>query len=259
MSDQFKFGSWIFNPAAGQLSSVAGDVSLEYRSAQALTLLLDNAGELVTQDDFVKTIWNGRSVSANSVAVVIGDLRRALGDDARKPQFIETVPKRGYRWIGDVSKSAERAQEPVSGDVRRKSFGSLAGLGLILFAAIAAFLLLRPSSAPDIGVALSVGEFVNETQNPEHDPLSPAVRELVSTELSKYDSLTVSANGDVPIRVSGKLFMWNDRVSASLHAEDVATGERIWSGMASGPKEKLPGQIQAELKEFAETLVGPEY
>ena len=137
----------------------------------------------------------------------------------------------------------------------RKSFGSLAGLALILLAAFAAFYFFKPSSQTSVqSTALSVGEFVNETQNAEHDPLSPAVRELVSTELAKYDALTVSANGDVPIRVSGKLFMWNDRVSASLHAEDVATGERIWSGMASGPKEKLPGQIQGELRELAQLL-----
>ena len=60
-------------------------------------MLCEAGGDVVSQEQLIDGVWQGRALSENSVAVVIGQLRRALDDDAREPRLIETIPKRGYR------------------------------------------------------------------------------------------------------------------------------------------------------------------
>src|SRR4051794_5789758 len=93
----YRVGEWQFHPASGELRRGAELRRLEPRAARTLELLCGARGAVVSQDELIKDVWDGRSLSENSVAVVIGQLRRALGDDARDPKLIETIPKRGYR------------------------------------------------------------------------------------------------------------------------------------------------------------------
>lgn len=257
MATQYKIGKLIYTAAEGRLSSSDEDVVLEFRTAQCLNLLLERQGEIVTHEDFVSLIWDGRAVSANSVAVVIGDLRRALGDNAKQPSFIETVPKRGYRWIGDVSLNATSTETTGTGKQNNETrLGRLFPLALflpaLLFVGLFAFGAL--SSPAHEKTRIAVDLFVNDTQNPAHDPLSISITELVSTELSRHEGIAISTDNQTNIRVTGKLIMWSGHVATSLHAEDVANGERIWSGMASGPEDLLPSQIKTEIQEFSDML-----
>src|SRR5215207_8904327 len=92
-----RVGGWEFLAATGELRRRTEVRRLEPRAAKALELLLDAGGEVVSQEELIAKVWGGRSLSDNSVSVVIGQLRKALDDDAREPKLIETIPKRGYR------------------------------------------------------------------------------------------------------------------------------------------------------------------
>src|SRR3954464_1637110 len=92
-----RIGAWEFSPATGELRRRTDLRRLEPRAAKALEMLCEAGGEVVSQEQLIDGVWQGRSLSENSVAVVIGQLRRALDDDAREPRLIETIPKRGYR------------------------------------------------------------------------------------------------------------------------------------------------------------------
>jgi DNA-binding winged helix-turn-helix (wHTH) protein len=92
-----RIGGWEFLPATGELRRRTDLRRLEPRAARTLELLCEAKGEVVSQEELIAAVWQGRALSENSVAVVIGQLRRALEDDAREPRLIESIPKRGYR------------------------------------------------------------------------------------------------------------------------------------------------------------------
>jgi hypothetical protein len=190
-------------------------------------------------------------VSPNSVAVVISDIRRALGDDPKAPRFVETLPKRGYRLIADAA--PETASDPnVVEQARSVPLLALAALPLIA-ALVYIMGQFYNAQAPAVGVlSVTVSAAVNETGDQQYDPLTASVTELLSVELARHEAVKVSTRSNASVIVSGKLILWDGHPSMSIHAESVATGEIIWSGMASGPETLLPRQVREEISEFAE-------
>ena len=89
-------------------------VELSSRYFDALALLVRQAGTLVTKDGFLDEVWRGIPVTDEALTQCIKSLRRALGDDAARPHFIETVPKHGYRFIAPVETLAEVAAPALS-------------------------------------------------------------------------------------------------------------------------------------------------
>jgi len=78
-------------------------IELGSRYFDALALLVSRRGELVTKDVFMEQVWHGIPVTDEALTQCIRTLRRALGDDAANPRFIETVPKHGYRFVAEQS------------------------------------------------------------------------------------------------------------------------------------------------------------
>ena len=115
-TQHYRIGGWTFRAGENELVQGGERRRLEDRAARTLELLCRRAGEAVGQDEIIAQVWNGRSQSPNSIPVVIGQLRRALGDDARSPRFIETVPKRGYRLVarGVRDRWPGRSRRPVA-------------------------------------------------------------------------------------------------------------------------------------------------
>jgi AcrR family transcriptional regulator len=85
-----------------------------------LAFLATTSGRVVSKDEIIDAVWEGRVIAETTLTRSIADLRRALGDDQRSPVYIETIAKRGYRLVATVS--FERRHEPVSADTRRIDF-----------------------------------------------------------------------------------------------------------------------------------------
>ena len=100
--DACRIGAWMFLPDSNELRSGESRRRIEDRAAHTLALLCRRRGQIVSQDEILAEVWNGRAISANSVPVLIKDIRKALGDDAREPRHIETVAKRGYRLLAEI-------------------------------------------------------------------------------------------------------------------------------------------------------------
>lgn len=81
-------------------------VDLSGRYFDALALLVGAPGALVSKERFLEEVWRGVPVTDEALTQCVKALRRALGDDATRPRFIETVPKYGYRFIAEVSEGA---------------------------------------------------------------------------------------------------------------------------------------------------------
>src|SRR5512142_1671525 len=108
MSRVVRFGGFEVDLSLGQLRKRNTRVHLREQSFQVLVSLLERPGELVTREDLRRRLWgDGVFVDFdNNLNIAVARLREALGDSAERPRFIETLPKRGYRFIGSLSKPA---------------------------------------------------------------------------------------------------------------------------------------------------------
>src|SRR5260370_39214046 len=114
---------------AGELSKAGRKIRLSVLPFQALALLLERPGEVVTREEFDKTLWPGDTFVDfdHSLNTAIKKLRQALGDDNKKPRFVETLPKRGYRFIGTVEQ-ATRVSTPAKTPAATSRVGRIAKL-----------------------------------------------------------------------------------------------------------------------------------
>lgn len=103
-AERYSFAGFQLNPAQRQLFYHGQLQELNSRYLDALLLLLQHAGELVSKQQFFEQVWPGLVVSDEALTQCIRTLRRVLGDNATAPRFIETVPKHGYRFIAAVSR-----------------------------------------------------------------------------------------------------------------------------------------------------------
>jgi DNA-binding winged helix-turn-helix (wHTH) protein len=99
----FRFERFQLDPANRRLSRDGVAVDLNARYLDALTLLVEARGGLVSKTRFMDEVWRGVPVTDEALTQCVRTLRRQLGDDAARPRIIETVPKHGYRFIAPVS------------------------------------------------------------------------------------------------------------------------------------------------------------
>ncbi len=116
MSDLLCFDGFEVDLAGGQLRKRGVRIGLRDQPFQVLASLLEHPGQVVTREDLRRRLWPDDVVVNydNSLNISIARLRAVLGDSAENPRFIETLPKRGYRFIGDVSSRPRPAQEGLA-------------------------------------------------------------------------------------------------------------------------------------------------
>jgi len=95
-------GDWHVDPASGEVSRKGQTTRLEVRAMRLLLCLADHPGEVVSIEQLLDQGWAGVIVSSDSVYQAMTSLRRQLGDDAKQPTYIETVPRLGYRMVAKV-------------------------------------------------------------------------------------------------------------------------------------------------------------
>ncbi len=108
------FGAFEVDSRAGELRKGGRKVKLQDQPFQILTLLLEHPGEVVTREDIQKKLWPTDTFVdfEHSLNTAVTKLRQALGDDADNPRFVETLPRRGYRFVGTLNGNQPSAQSP---------------------------------------------------------------------------------------------------------------------------------------------------
>jgi pimeloyl-ACP methyl ester carboxylesterase/DNA-binding winged helix-turn-helix (wHTH) protein/class 3 adenylate cyclase len=115
------FGRFRLDPASGQLYGDSRPIPLAPKALSLLEYLVERPGRLVKKSELLDAVWPGVFVADGALKVCIREIRRALGDDAQSPRFIETAHRRGYRFIADVGHgsaiSRPAAKAPASAPV----------------------------------------------------------------------------------------------------------------------------------------------
>jgi transcriptional activator of cad operon len=118
-SETLRIGAWYVNPASGEIrrdKEQGGEtVRLDERAMRLLLCLAQHAGEIVAIDELLNQVWPGINVGQDSVYQAVTSLRRVLGDDAKNPVFIATIPRLGYKMVATVTRDPEQVQHGSPG------------------------------------------------------------------------------------------------------------------------------------------------
>jgi DNA-binding winged helix-turn-helix (wHTH) protein len=123
----FFVADWRVRPALGQLEREDVAVSVEARSLQVLACLARHAPNVVSKQRLIREVWGESFVSDEVLSHAIWELRKVFGDEARKPRFIQTIAKKGYRLLAEVSYGA--APEPLAAGCRIGNYEILEPVG----------------------------------------------------------------------------------------------------------------------------------
>jgi TolB-like protein/DNA-binding winged helix-turn-helix (wHTH) protein/Tfp pilus assembly protein PilF len=100
-------GSWRVDAGTGELRRGVATQRVEPKVAEVLVYLAQRSGQMVSREELLSAVWPGVVVGDDALTQAVIKLRKALGDDARRPAYIETLAKRGYRLIAPVARVAE--------------------------------------------------------------------------------------------------------------------------------------------------------
>jgi len=112
-TEVWTFGAFILDPRERVLRRAGEAVALKPKDVEVLLALVERHGELVEKSALLDQVWRGVTVEECNLSQHVATLRRALGDDARVPAFIETVPRRGYRFVAPVGVAERPARTPT--------------------------------------------------------------------------------------------------------------------------------------------------
>ena len=178
-------GDWRVDPQLGQMTRGTENVRLEARTLRLLMYLANRAGETVSIDELLDQVWSGVVVTQDSVYQAVTTLRRLLGDDAKEPKYIVTVPRLGYRLIAPVRAAVDEpalALPPPTAVPRRFVWWCAAAA---LLAAVSV-LLWRVATLPDAKsvAVLPVHDLTSQAMDQEYfaDGLTEALIDRLSRE-----------------------------------------------------------------------------
>jgi DNA-binding winged helix-turn-helix (wHTH) protein/TolB-like protein/Tfp pilus assembly protein PilF len=128
----YVFGAFRLDPIEKVLTHEAQPVTLTPKALDTLIALVERHGRLVAKEDLLRLVWPDAFVEENNLAQNISTLRRVLGESADGPRFIETVPKRGYRFVFPVTKESSGDDDVVPVRHRARMWSAIAALAVLL-------------------------------------------------------------------------------------------------------------------------------
>ena len=251
----YEFGRFTLLPTEKRLLSDREVVPLAPKVFDTLVLLVENQGRLVQKDELLKALWPNSVVEEQALAHNISQLRKVLRDPAEDPKFIETVPKRGYRFIASVrtlseplpvlaSPALSSAVPSAGGRLRlpRWRVPAVLAVVLVLTAGTTAYVYFprtRPEAARALPAihSLAVLPFVNISGDKQQEYFSDGLTEELLNSLSRINELQVAA------RTSSFYFKGKDvdlpTIAQRLNVASVLEG----SVRRSGNKVRITAQL----------------
>ncbi|HEY2944851.1 MAG TPA: winged helix-turn-helix domain-containing protein [Vicinamibacteria bacterium] len=241
----YRFGDFEFDPRTAELRRQGRKVRLREQPAQILTLLLARPGDLVTREEARQALWPGDTFVDFDVGLnsAVKRLRDALHDSADQPRFVETLPRRGYRFIAPVEAppvppEAAAAEVPATSarGLRSSRFAApLTTLAVVLVVVLVIVTLSatrrrRPSdpSTPVQITSIAVLPFENLTGDREQDYFADGMTDALITTLAQVRALRVISRTSVTQYAQKDKLL--PRIAADLNVDAVVEGTVARSG-----------------------------
>jgi TolB-like protein/thioredoxin-like negative regulator of GroEL len=277
----FRLGEFQVDPGALRINGPGHSVKIEFKVMQLLLMLAGQPRQVVSRRDLETTVWAGRVVSDDAVTNAIAKLRRAFGDSARSPRFIETVPKSGYRLLllpEPLVANPTAARSPIPPWL-------LVGTGILAVTVLVAMLIGRPFKDPaprslpaeprvvESRATVAVVPFENPVDDPSQAAFVAGLTRDLITDLSAQDGLTVLSaratfhlDPDAPdlhqaVRdlgvaylVRGSLARLNGQLALEVLLIETASGRTLWSNTLRAPDAGV-FDIQREVAQTIATVL----
>ena len=220
-----RFGTYEVSFQSGEVRKAGLRIRVQQQPMKLLEILLERPGEVVAREELRSRIWPNESFGDfdQALNIAIAKLRSALGDLAENPRFIETLPKRGYRFIADVSvvdaDARTKRPESASGDLPATEPGDqlqgaeltvatkrrlwptrrvIVALALVLSLPILAVWLFRSRGRPPNGIrSLAVLPLDNLSGDPSQDYFADGMTDELITDLARISALRVISRTSV--------------------------------------------------------------
>jgi len=99
LQEDFQIHGWLVRPQTNELVGAGQTLKLDYKIMQLLVYLAQNAGNDLSKEEILRAVWGEGVFSEEVLTVAVSNLRKALGDNSRTPQYIKTLPRFGYRML----------------------------------------------------------------------------------------------------------------------------------------------------------------
>ena len=186
-----RIGDWLVNPLSGDLSRGEERVRLEARTMRLLLCLAERPGEVVSIDTLLSQVWSGVVVTPDSVYQAVAGLRRLLGDDAKQPAYIVTVPRLGYRLVAPVETQIGASAAPSPVRAKSRMYAAVAA-AVLLGVGLLAYYFVSGREAPD-PATVAVLPFLDLTDSMNEEPFADGMTEELIHKLSQVPGLRVPA------------------------------------------------------------------
>ena len=194
--NSFRFGDFVFDLDEGVLSKDGKPVALPPKALKLLSVLIENRGRIVEKNDLLREVWQDAFVEDGNITYTVRLLRKTFNDDPQAPLYIETVPKRGYRFIGSVQVVEETAETAAEAPkslhiVPRLQKRAVIGFAIVIAVVVGAWLLWpRPFSKAqpsDRKMMLAVLPFQNLTGDDSQEYFSDGLTEEMIARLGNIE------------------------------------------------------------------------
>lgn len=250
--NSFQVGEWLVEPDLDRITRTAASKTLRPKVMELLQYLSRQEGRVVSADELMNELWADRIVASGSVYNCVSELREALEDD--DGQYVETIPKKGYRLTAVVSRNSATGAIPPSKRPNFARYLAVAAIALVVFAF--AFVEVGRESGTDLpadivpnpkSIAVLPFVYVGE-ENARGEAIAFAIQDDLLTLLSRLDDLqliartTVAGFSDpdinpgvigkqIPVRnvVRGSVQSSGNLLRVNVHLIDVVSGEYLWS------------------------------
>jgi TolB-like protein/Tfp pilus assembly protein PilF len=227
VSSQFEFGSFYLDPGEGVLLHRGRPLQLTQKQFETLLVLLQNPNRLVKKEDLMNQVWSDACVEPANLTQTIFVLRKVLNQYEPLGQFIETVPRQGYRFVAAVKRIEVEPNQAVAASSDSAATEDTAGR--------------------DDFRSLAVLPFINATASADGDYLADGLTESIINQLSRLPRLRVvarasafkykgetidsqNAGKELNVRtvLTGRLVQLGDRLIIKCDLSDVAGGWQVW-------------------------------
>ena len=235
-----RFATFELNLRAGELRKAGMKLKLGGVAFRVLAILLEQPGELVTRDELQKQLWPDTFVDIDhSLNAAVNKIREVLGDSAESPRYVETVPRRGYRFIGSVTFNGIALPVPEScmlnplGAVpewspRRSAVRAVSILAAVVLLAIGATWVYRHNVHVPKIQSLVVLPLENLSRDPEQEYFAEGITDELTAEIVKLSALhVISRTSAVHYRQTTKTL---PQIAEELHVDAVIEGTVQRSG-----------------------------
>ena len=200
----YRFGVFEFDDETKELRKNGRAAALEPQPARALAVLLSRASDVVSREELREAVW-GKDTHVDfdrGMAYCLSQIRTAIGDSGDNPRFVQTIPKRGFKFIAPVSTHDALGESTASPRPSQPPKAFVAAAAIVVFGLGMAWLVTRPrleAPATAKAVVIGVSIFDNETGQAEYDRPVAGLSDLVVEHLTKLDPDRISVIGNAAI------------------------------------------------------------